>query len=149
MRVRTRKNFAKVQWLLRYREWIGMANDFWNQAREIEERVFGTGSPRYTGLPGGGSVSDGKDLTVMYLENFEALRKLANEYAGFAHVRLHEIEDAIEKLDDPDERTVLRHRYISGHEWDMIAGIMCYDRSTVLRAHGKALEKLEIPTDKN
>ena len=56
--------------------------------------------------------------------------------------QLVEIENAIDALEDPDERTVMRLRYIQGLRWEAIAMRMYYGRTTVFRIANRAEEHL-------
>ena len=53
----------------------------------------------------------------------------------------------IEKLENPDERMVLYHRYIHDWTWERIGQELHVDRTTVYRWHNAALNHVEVPED--
>lgn len=77
-----------------------------------------------------------------------AERKRTSERLTVLRKQLREIETAVDRLPDPDERTVLRLRHIQGMQWEQIAQKMFYSRSTVIRIAGKA-EKSIVRQQKN
>jgi hypothetical protein len=59
---------------------------------------------------------------------------------------LFDIESAIDSLEDPAQRVVMRERYILGHSWVRIIETlrnMGYAERSVYRLHGYALLKLK------
>lgn len=62
------------------------------------------------------------------------------------HLKLkQEMQDAIEKIDNNDERLVLEFRYIKNYTWPRIADLLYVDESTVRRWHNKALNHFTVP----
>ena len=62
------------------------------------------------------------------------------------HIRLKkEMTEAIEKLENQDEKLVLQYRYVRNFTWPRIADTIGADESTVRRWHNKALAHFEIP----
>ena len=53
------------------------------------------------------------------------------------------ISSAIDKLDEPEERMIMRERYIQGNSWYQVF-IDCWDKgwSTMFRVHNAAVEKI-------
>jgi hypothetical protein len=81
------------------------------------------------------AVAGHMKLESLYLE------KLAEQEA-----RLYDIEVAIDSLDDPAQRIVMRERYILGHSWVRICDklrSMGYSERSVYRLHGYALLNLK------
>ena len=56
-----------------------------------------------------------------------------------------EIRDVINKVEDNEERLLLRNRYIHFMEWDVICETMHISESTVHRIHSSALRNVKIP----
>ncbi len=56
-----------------------------------------------------------------------------------------EVREAIGKLKNPEERLVLRLRYLQDRSWDQIAGILETNTKTITDVHKKALLHLEVP----
>ncbi len=56
-----------------------------------------------------------------------------------------EVRETIGKLKNPEERLVLRLRYLQDRSWDQIAGILETNTKTITDLHKKALLHLEVP----
>ena len=56
-----------------------------------------------------------------------------------------QIRSVIEAVTDPNERMVLRYRYIHNMTWDQIGDELHADARTVRRWHGTALLHVELP----
>lgn len=56
-----------------------------------------------------------------------------------------QIRSVIEAVTDPNERMVLRYRYIHNMTWDQIGDELHADARTVRRWHGTALPHVELP----
>ncbi|MGN0244593.1 MAG: DUF1492 domain-containing protein [Lachnospiraceae bacterium] len=56
-----------------------------------------------------------------------------------------QILDSINKVEDPELRTLLELRYISYMSWENIASEMFYGIDNVFKLHRKALEQIEVP----
>ena len=75
----------------------------------------------------------------------ELERKLIEKLDG--RIKLQRaIEQAIESVDDPLLRTILRSRYIQGKTWKDICYQTNYSRSQINSLHGKALKKIKDRT---
>lgn len=60
-------------------------------------------------------------------------------------VALHnEINSVIEQVSDPDEKLLLRLKYINRKSWQEIADVMGYSERHVKRLHEKALLSVEL-----
>lgn len=55
-----------------------------------------------------------------------------------------EIRDAIERLENEDERLVLLYRYLQGMKWEAIAYELHVSLSTIKRWHKAALSKIAV-----
>ena len=53
-----------------------------------------------------------------------------------------QIEKAIEKLDDPIDRNIIRLKYLNGHTWEKICVILNYSWNGIHKKHRKILEKI-------
>jgi hypothetical protein len=74
------------------------------------------------------------------------LETLYREKLAAQEARMYAIEDALDVLEDPAERIIMRERYISGHSWVRICDMMRswgYSERQVYRLHGYALLKLK------
>ena len=56
-----------------------------------------------------------------------------------------EMEDAIEKLSNVDERLLLRYRYMDNQSWEEIGVLLSASVHTVHRIHSAALHHFSVP----
>lgn len=59
-----------------------------------------------------------------------------------------ELRQVIDSVDDPNERMVLRYRYIHNRNWGQISEAMHTSERTVRRWHGTGLQHIKIPEKK-
>ena len=58
-----------------------------------------------------------------------------------------QMRGVIEAVSDPDERMVLRYRYIHNMTWEKIGDALHADRTTVYRWHNTAIRHVVLPDD--
>lgn len=58
-----------------------------------------------------------------------------------------QMREVIEAVSDPDERMVLRYRYIHNMTWEKIGDVLHADRTTVYRWHNTAIRHVVLPDD--
>ena len=58
-----------------------------------------------------------------------------------------QMRGVIEAVSDPDERMVLRYRYIHNMTWEKIGDVLHADRTTVYRWHNTAIRHVVLPDD--
>ena len=58
-----------------------------------------------------------------------------------------QMRGVIEAISDPDERMVLRYRYIHNMTWEKIGDVLHADRTTVYRWHNTAIRHVILPDD--
>ncbi len=56
-----------------------------------------------------------------------------------------EIRNVINSVDNPNERLVLRLKYINFYDWKTIEGVLDVSSRTALRIYNSALKKIVIP----
>ena len=56
-----------------------------------------------------------------------------------------QMREVIEAVPDPDERMVLRYRYVHNLTWEQIGNEMNADARTIRRWHGNALQHVSLP----
>lgn len=95
-------------------------------------------SPRMDGMPRTGSIS-GLDLQVAMIDR---IRRKAEKERDRVLKMLDQIEDMIESLEDPEQKTVIKLRYVYGYTWSEIAISTEMAERTVYYVHGKALANL-------
>lgn len=52
------------------------------------------------------------------------------------------IENAIDNLEDPTDRNIVRLKYLDGHTWEKICVILNYSWNGIHKKHRKILEKI-------
>ena len=136
------------------------AKEFLTQAYRIEDRITslkrqlltlngGMKAPNYNNIGGGRSSTVNNETERKGIKALELEEKICKEVERLEQVQL-DIYNAIEGLDNINERLVLRHRYIElTHDgkqpsWEIIAYQMHYSVMQVARLHGKALEHLKF-----
>lgn len=103
-----------------------------------DARAAGVKSQTLDGMPraGGGNGLDEQVARIDALERrFFRERETALEIA-------ERIQDMIDSLENFEQKSVLRLRYLEGMTWDEIGTAVYMGRSTVIRIHGRALEEL-------
>lgn len=90
------------------------------------------GMPRSTGLHG----------LEEQVARIEAVREKAEKARAKVLAMLDDIEDRIEALENYDQKTVIKLRYIYGMEWTEIANEMSWSTRTVYNIHGRALAEM-------
>ena len=98
-------------------------------------------SPRIqelTGMPRGGGSGDA--LAALVARHIELQERYRSRLSELAAAQLA-VEEAIDTL-APDERRLMRYRYIDGLRWEDICPVMNYSWRQVHRIHAQALDKL-------
>ena len=110
------------------------ADELERRVREYERGVWVFGSQRRKRPQAApDSVIQAKiGMEVSIIMNLEKLEK-----------RAAEIENAVQRVESPLHRELLRLRYIDGLEWEAVAGRVGYVTRQCLRHHRAALEMLE------
>lgn len=120
------------------------------QLRVLESSIYSPKGQRFTSTPrvpsGDRSTMDGAvDRHIQLCNKYAA--ELAEKEA-----RQLAIETAISSLADPDERVVMRERYIKAQSWPVVVRKLekeGYSERTIFRLHGTALWKLKEVQDEN
>ena len=93
-----------------------------------------------TGMPRGGRA----DWTETADRLIELERRLNAKTRELVRWKLAAM-DAIDAVNDSRLREVLELYYIDGLTWEQVAERMNYDKSWVLRLHGRALAQVRVP----
>ena len=96
-------------------------------------------SPRLTGMP---HAKDPKGLDEIVIRYEEICGKYEKQLKRYQQETIA-IENAIEGVQDPRLRLILRYKYMDGLKWETIADLMHYEISWIFRMHGQALHELE------
>ena len=105
----------------------------WDNAEDVSVR-----SPKLDGMPRSTGVH-GLELQV---ELIERCRTRAEKERDKALKILDQIEDMVDRLEDADQRRLIRDRYITGMEWAEVADDVNMSLRTVYRVHGQALAEM-------
>lgn len=115
--------------------------------RKIEywtEKGYGVSGMQYDAMPHNPNCPSDAPF-VRCLEKVFALREdLRVKAERLAAVRM-EINTRIGLLGSPEERLVLRRRYLDGCSWTAIAELMILPEREVLHIHGNALQHFSAP----
>lgn len=85
------------------------------------------------------------DPMLLFAERIDELMNKLDELRTDYLFQLRAVEDAIEKLDDENERAVLTYRYINRKPYTEIADIMFYSERTIHRLHRKGTQNIIVP----
>ncbi len=110
--------------------------------RELNSRAYSPRIPHLTGMPGAASTASGSAQERIVTEMIEIRERYQQRILELMETRKR-IERAIDGLQDPDQRMILRYHYISGYGWTKTAQLVHYSRKTVERKHGRALLALK------
>ena len=95
-------------------------------------------SPRLTGMP---HAKDPKGLDEIVIRYEEICGKYEKQLKRYQQETIA-IENAIEGVQDPRLRLILRYKYMDGLKWETIADLMHYEVRQIYRLHGEALQAL-------
>lgn len=131
----------KKRWLCRYRlinaEIASLVCER-DALREMSVKI----TPNYSDMPkgcGGGSKVENAVLALVSVEN-----RIDAAVGSLVKIR-DEIMAAIDGVDDPVYRQLLRLRYINCQKWEEIAVSMNYYGRHLFKLHGRALQAINIP----
>lgn len=107
---------------------------------EVEAVLYSPRSPNLSGMPRGGSTPGSlvEEAAIKHAELLERYQRKVTEWIS----SLVEIENAIEKLEDPKERAVLRLYYAQGLTWEEVCVAVNYSWRQTHRIHARALKAL-------
>ena len=101
----------------------------------------GLGAANNDGLPHGSGVSNPTaDIAARAAGIAAELSQKLNECID---LRL-QIEQAVNALNEPRERELMRRRYIEGQRWEQVAYEMNYTLRHVTRLHGRILQRMRV-----
>ena len=109
------------------------------EIEEIAKSITAASSPDLSGMPHGSEPSR-LDNVIIRLDDI--MGKYKRKLAVIAKEQ-REIEDALDTLDDPKLRVLMRYRYIKGMKWEEVAEKMHYELRWIYHLHGIALYLLK------
>lgn len=80
---------------------------------------------------------------AMFVDTAIDLERIIAEQRKELMAIRREIEDAIDTLDDYQERLILKLRFLEYKSWSQICTILCYSRTTVYKKSNEGIEKLK------
>ena len=129
------------QELQSYRQIKREIREIENTMRELNTQIYSPRIPKLTGMPTAANAEPGSAQERAATALFE-LREKYHENVARLYRRAGEIETAIELLNDPLQRRILRMRYIDGSSWVAIAHRANISESYALQVHGFALHAI-------
>lgn len=94
-----------------------------------------------------GGPQSGGAAFVRALERVDEARADARRQIALLTALRAQIRDAIDAMDDPDERLILEDYYLLGMSDDGIAQLLDVHRTTAWRTRMKALDHIAMPPD--
>lgn len=133
-------NEAKKEYLRSYQKAVRREREILDEIQQLRmDKMFP--SVVNDGMPKGSKQSDLSEYVVR-LDNL--IEKLKQE--RFEKIKLmDDILYSISLLEDEDEKSVLRMRYIKGVQWEDICVAIKYSWRQTHRIHSNALKNLQIP----
>ncbi|MBR8701654.1 MULTISPECIES: DUF1492 domain-containing protein [unclassified Fusobacterium] len=86
-----------------------------------------------------GGTMEAEHLTEKIAKIEELEKKIT-----YLHNLLYQINEKIDSLENPNERLILRMRYILNFKWDSICDKMGYSKRQVQRIHDEAIKKIKM-----
>ncbi len=128
------------------------AKEFLRQAYRIDQRIVlaeeNIKDLRQSALTLGSpsleeSYNPNRPTDAPFVKVFERLSEQEKKLEDLVMLK-QKIIDAINNLEDVDQRLVLNYRYLYRMSWRDIATEMFMDAKTVMKLHGEGLKKLEF-----
>ena len=133
------ENEKKKEYLKSYQRSAKREQDILEEIRKLRmDKMFP--SIVNDGMPKGSSQSDLSGYAATLDDLIEKLKKERLE--KIQHLR--NIENQISKMQDEDEKRVLRMRYIKGLKWEEVAVEMGRSWQHIHRIHSKALKNFKM-----
>ena len=130
--------------LVNYRILTKEVRQLRDQLAALESSLYSPAGQRFSSTPR--SSSGPKKTMEDGVAGHIKLEQLYRAKLMEKEMQLYRIERAIDSLEDPAQRVILRERYVAGHSWLRVCEKMRsqgYSERTVYRLHGYALLKLK------
>lgn len=98
-------------------------------------------SPQLSGMPHGSGVSN---PIVQYVIKKEELTTRLNQKIAKYTEELVRIENIIDRIDDPEVRTIARMRFVQCMKWEEIGDRIHLDRTNCARKLKKYIKNMDI-----
>lgn len=136
-------NEERKQYLLRYGVIRKRIRNLKEQLVSLQQVKKSAKTQQLSDMPKGSSRQ--KDLSDLMVKIEKLQEKINDEITESLKIKV-EIEEGILNMEDEDESTVLRMRYIELMDWTRISYEMKYSKRHTLRIHGNALENYKDVT---
>lgn len=134
-----RENEEKKEYLKSYRRAIRREKDILDEIQRLRsDKMFP--SVVNDGMSRGSNQSDLSDYIAILDEQIELLKAERLEKARC----YQKIERQIKKMENENEREILRLRYIQGLKWHEVENKMGFSREWTLKLHGRALRNFKM-----
>ena len=127
--------------LSRYRDICREIEQITEQLDELEQKEFDAAQKAVREAAGAGRGRT--DKVGARLVRKEDLEHLYDQKQISLLVTRRRIENALESLQEPRDRALMRYRYFDGLSWEKVALKMNYSLRAVYELHEKILQKLE------
>lgn len=107
--------------------------------KELKANLDGIKSIKFSEKVQGGDIPGDNAM----FNRINKLMEIEKDLAKLYDIQV-ELNDKINKVEDFNERMVLRYRYILNYTWEQISEKMGYSSRQVIRIHGEALKNFEI-----
>lgn len=127
----------KVQWLRRYQDSLRRERELAEELEQLRSRACKV-TPSLSGMPGG--TSDGQALPRAVEQILEAQQELQAQIEQCNAIR-KQVIDAIDRVTNPNDKEILRRRYILGESLIEISNIIHLEYRWVRKRHKSAIYK--------
>ncbi len=114
-----------------------------NHIRELNELRGSLASPGFNEHVTTGQRCDAPFVKTI-IEIMDQEKRLAEKLEAAVKLK-SDVSNIIESIEDPDEKAVLRERYLHCQTWIEIAGILGVSERTVRRLHDRACAHITVP----
>ena len=134
-----KENEEKKEYLKSYRRAVRREKDILDEIQRLRSDKM-CPSVANDGMPKGSNQSDLSDYIAILDEQIELLKAERLEKARC----YQKIERQIKKMENENEREILRLRYIQGLKWHEVENKMGFSREWTLKLHGRALRNFKM-----
>ncbi len=131
----------KKEYLTGYRKACKKIESLKEQLESLQEIEQSVKSQQLSDMPKGSNRHQDLSDLMVKLEDLQA--QIADAITESCKIKL-EIEEALWKLEDPEEARILRFRYIYFMDWEELGGMMGYSPRQAQRIHKDAIKKLKM-----
>lgn len=132
---------SKKEYLTGYRKACKKIESLKEQLKSLREIEQSVKSQQLSDMPKGNNRHQDLSDLMVKLEDLQA--QIADAITESCKIKL-EIEEALWKLEDPEEARVLRFRYIYFAKTEEISKIMGYSRTQIWRICEQAIKNLKM-----